>query len=397
MCTATWIVKAEEPDRAVKPVAIDAENAQSGDKNLGQEKAAQKTNPYLPRKGMSVEDLQAYIARMQEAPESIRDRPGFAEGIAVAAQRILDSDPKGGLRTFAVINLLDSLHQQADLENDLDADKRLAELATKYAADPDKKIASAANFYALEQRVLNAGELEPAKLPDLLDEVSAALKGQNLDAKHLRIASATVHAINQMKDDAEANKRLKEFGALFAASSDPVLARYGKKLAQSDSSGGQETDWVGKPMEVTGTTSEGAKFDLAQYKGKVVLVDFWATWCGPCRELIPDLKEMYQKYHAEGFEIVGVDLDSTPSDLSDFLDKEKLPWINVVGEEKDGQLQFPLAEKYGIQAIPATFLVGKDGKIAAFDLHGEELTKQVKKLLGDRSEAKPSDAKPEAK
>jgi len=68
---------------------------------------------------------------------------------------------------------------------------------------------------------------------------------------------------------------------------------------------------------------------------------------------------MYQKYHAEGFEIVGVDLDSTPSDLSDFLDKEKLPWINVVGEEKDGQLQFPLAEKYGIQAIPATFLVGK--------------------------------------
>jgi peroxiredoxin len=106
---------------------------------------------------------------------------------------------------------------------------------------------------------------------------------------------------------------------------------------------------------------------------------------------------MYQKYHAEGFEIVGVDLDSTPSDLSDFLDKEKLPWVNVVGEEKDGQLQFPLAEKYSIQTIPATFLVGKDGKIAAFDLHGKELAKQVEKLLADRSVAKPSDAKPEAK
>ncbi len=371
------------------------QDASTGPKSDAPQTAAQKTNPYLPRPGMPVEDLQAYIERMQEAPESIRDRPGFAAGIAIAAQRILDTNPKDTLRTFATIALLDSLHQQADLENDSDADKQLAQLATKYASDPDKKIAAAATFYNLEQQILNADQLEPAKLPPLLDEVKASLQNQQLDAKHLRIASATVHAINKLPDDKEAAQRLKEFGDLFAASNDPVLSRYGKSLAKSETPGVSETDWVGKPMEVAGTTSEGAKFDIAQYKGKVVLVDFWATWCGPCRALMPDLKEMHQKYHADGFEIVGVNLDGTLSDLSDFLDKEKLPWVNVVGEEKDGQLQFPLAEKYSIQAIPTTFLVGRDGKIAAYDLHGDELTKQIEKLLADKDAAKPSTAAPQ--
>ena len=113
-------------------------------------------------------------------PESIRIRPGFAAGLATAAQRILDTDPKGSLRTLAVVTLLDSLHQQADLENDLDADKQLDELVTKYSGDADKKIAAEAALFALEQRVLKADELDLAKLPPLLDEVHTALK----KAKH---------------------------------------------------------------------------------------------------------------------------------------------------------------------------------------------------------------------
>src|SRR5689334_3013332 len=67
----------------------------SGSSDKSADKTAKQKNPYLPRKGLSVEDLQAYIERMQEAPESVRARPGFAAGMAVAAQRILDSDPKG--------------------------------------------------------------------------------------------------------------------------------------------------------------------------------------------------------------------------------------------------------------------------------------------------------------
>jgi len=353
-------------------------------------------NPYLPRKGMSVEDLQAYIERMQEAPATIRGRPGFAEGMAVASERILDTDPKGGLRTLAVLQLMDALNQWADLDENKTADVKLTDLATKYADDSDKKIAAAAAFYTLQQRVLKADELDLAKLPALLDEVKTSLSGRPLDARQLRIASATVHAINRIKDDEEATKRLKEFGELFAASSDALLSGYGKKLLRTGNGGSdQPTDWIGKPVELAGTTADGAKFDLSQYKGKVVLVDFWATWCGPCVAALPELKKTYEKYHPKGLEVVGVSLDSELKDLTDFVEKEKIAWVNLIGEEKDGGIKFPLAEKYGIVGIPTQFLLGKDGKVVAQSLGARDFTKEIEKLLAEDS-AKPDAVKPDA-
>ncbi len=198
-------------------------------------------------------------------------------------------------------------------------------------------------------------------MPALLEQVKAALIGKPLDAKYQRIAAATVHQINRLKDDAEATKRIQEFGELFATSSDPLLSRYGKKLLKAAAARRRRVDR--KPMELVGTTADGQQFDIAKYKGKVVIVDFWATWCGPCRESLPDLKDVYEKYHDKGLEVVGVSLDSELSDLTDFLDKEKLPWVNIVGEGKGmGSCNFRWRRSTGSLGSRQRFLLDAMGR-----------------------------------
>jgi peroxiredoxin len=125
---------------------------------------------------------------------------------------------------------------------------------------------------------------------------------------------------------------------------------------------------------------DGKPLSLEQYQGKVVLVDFWATWCGPCKEELPNVIAAYQKYHARGFEIIGISLDKSREDLTEFIKEENMPWAQYF----DGLgWKNKLAQQYGIDSIPATFLVGADGKIVAKNLRGPALEKKLAALLGE--------------
>ncbi|MDD3625971.1 MAG: TlpA disulfide reductase family protein [bacterium] len=139
---------------------------------------------------------------------------------------------------------------------------------------------------------------------------------------------------------------------------------------------------IGEPIiEYTAKDTEGKDFSFNEYKGKVLLLDFWASWCGPCVGEMPNVIGVYEKYHSQGFEIVGVSLDSKLESMNKFIAENKMPWRQIA-DGKGWDAAF--AKYYNIRSIPATFLIDKKGIIRYMNLRREDLGTAVEELLKEK-------------
>jgi thiol-disulfide isomerase/thioredoxin len=138
----------------------------------------------------------------------------------------------------------------------------------------------------------------------------------------------------------------------------------------------------GRLIEIAGPTLDGKTFNIADWRGKVVLVDFWATWCPPCVAEMPNLKRIYDRFHKDGFEIVGVSLDNDRTALENFVKKRELPWPQIFFTEPSQQgWTNPLARTYNVNSIPTTFLLDREGRVAPTDREDASLESLVRKQL----------------
>jgi peroxiredoxin len=136
---------------------------------------------------------------------------------------------------------------------------------------------------------------------------------------------------------------------------------------------------VGKPLDIKFTSTDGRVVDLTDIKGKVVLVYFWATWCGPCVGEIPNVKEAYNKFHPRGFDIVGISLDNDENAFNKFVQAHGLPWPQYF----DGlSWTNKFSVQYGIESIPTMWLVDKSGNLCVTNVR-DDLQGQVEKLLAE--------------
>lgn len=142
---------------------------------------------------------------------------------------------------------------------------------------------------------------------------------------------------------------------------------------------------LGQPVDLKFVDAmSGKEWDMAAHRGKVVLIDFWATWCGPCRETIPELKALYNEYHSKGFEIVGVSLDDSEAKgglkkLREFVQKSKMPWPQY---HQGGAFDGKFSSEWGVMSIPTTFLIDKQGNLRV--VNEKKLKERIEGLLSEQ-------------
>ncbi|ULT23439.1 TlpA family protein disulfide reductase [Sphingobacterium sp. E70] len=141
----------------------------------------------------------------------------------------------------------------------------------------------------------------------------------------------------------------------------------------------QKTVDIGKhAIDFVMDNDKGQPISFSSFKGKYVLLDFWASWCGPCRSEMPFINEIYQKYKDKNFEVVAVSIDSKKDHWLKAIKEDKMSWIqlsDLKGYKND------VALKYGVMAIPRNFLINPEGVIIAKDLRGEDIEKELSRII----------------
>ncbi|MEQ8209332.1 MAG: TlpA disulfide reductase family protein [Lacipirellulaceae bacterium] len=363
-----------------KLVAQDSATAESEATEATDEK--EQTDPFEIPKGDAGAILEFMQSLSQLRPEEGEDTKAFATKLtetmrdaADAMLKLETTDQQTALGHRVLLISLDRLSTMGDKA----AFKRLEKETAKARASKNDAVANLGWQFTIVSKLENWEELEEKDRQGFVKNLLTEMGKSGFRPMHAQLLQMTSESLEGI-DPKYARIVLRGAVDLMKKSEDPQIQ---DQLAGLEGTL-RRMELPGNEMEVFGTYLNGKKLDWKSYRGKVVLVDFWATWCGPCRGEIPSMKEMYSGYHDKGFEILGISLDDTAEDAQRYIKEEGITWRTLFpANEADRGWNNPMARYYGINGIPTAILIDKEGKVVHMNARGRNLPMMLKKLLGE--------------
>ncbi len=375
-------VSADEPERGerdLKPSDDGESNAEQTEKTLDILDGPMETlppdaafqavlNPYAAADDLESNDLVLYLLELKDKPKSIQRRPGFREAIYDVADRILASSAGEPQKVMAAREKLHFLHQAACLGED-EAQRQLMQTVSELRDTMPVSMTEDFEFFELEARSLCQEQSSESLVP-VIQECTNYLEAAatELDARHLRLASNTVELINRLPAESR-DAQFERLAQALIKSPTRDVAQYGKTLMVARNAGPA----VGDTLDVRGTTVDGQLVELKSFRESVVLVEFWATWCGACRKIQPAMDLLLEKH--PDVKLISICLNADQDELDDFLLENHPRGYIVFGEDAQRS-----AKSMGVRSIPKIFVVDQQSRLQHVARSTDHLSEVIQKL-----------------
>lgn len=346
-------------------------------------KAAAAKDPFAVPDGPP-EAILKYLETLQDVrPEKtdeasvVQFRDKLLQALLTASDKLIAGKPNEEQYEVAVqvrVSALMTMKQLGDAAAQKKLDDLLADLEKAGKTKLLKGVRGMLLMARMERLFTASVEDQKKFVSDVKNLAGAAAAPE--DASLMMRAVMTIEATGNMELAAAA---YRDFAKLFAASKEKQIQDLAPKLEGA----ANRMELVGKKLDLEGNFLDGKPLKWEDYRGKIVLVEFWATWCGPCRMELPHIKQNYQAYHGKGFDVVAVSVDDDKRAVEAYVKEQTIPWPIVFSDSPDQRgFNSPLTTKLGVFGVPCSLLVDKEGKVLSLQARGPALRRELEKLLG---------------
>lgn len=332
------------------------------------------------------EELLHYIERgsADMKPRSREQLVLMLESIDTAAQRVYDDQSATPQQRFRAarqrINILNTLTRVGHAQ----ADNRLREFVDRASQDRTTRIQTFAKSLRMKRRIAAWSQLSAHERDEVVADLRQSIGGPEVGREQIGTLIRFADTVARTPDAPVAIELIGEVLPRLSAHHDPAVAARVPRLEGI----ARRLQLPGNELEIEGTLLSGEQVDWSSYRGKVVLVVFWATWAGPCNREVAQIAVAYDQYHDRGFDVLGVSLDTEKARVQEFLADRNIPWETLFSDDPQTcGWDHPMAVKYGINGIPRAILVDRQGRVIHVNARGETLTRALAELLGPVKQA----------